>query len=130
MRKQQITAYLPNKVGALALATRALAAAKVNIDGLSVLENADTGIVRIIVSNANRAKKALARSGISATVQAVEMVTMTDKVGSMAAAAAKLAKAGVNINYAYGTTCGCGPGCECRLVVSASDLKKVKAAVK
>lgn len=126
MRKTQVTAYLPNVVGALARAAKALSGAKVNIEGLSVVENADTGVVRMIVNNPAKAKKALARAGIASTTQAVELVTMTDKVGSLASFAAKLAKAGVSINYCYGTTCGCGPDCDCRLVISASDLKKVR----
>lgn len=130
MRKQQITAYLPNVVGALAKATKALAGARVNIQGISVVDTADTGLVRMIVSNPARARRALGRAGIACTTQAVEVVTLTDKVGSLADATAKLAKAGVDICYVYGTTCGCGPECECRLVISACDLKKVRRICK
>lgn len=130
MRKTQVTAYLPNVVGSLAKAAGALAKAKVNIEGISVVENADTGVVRLIVGSAGKAVKALAKAGIAATTQPVEVVAMSDKVGSIAAAAAKLARAGVCINYCYGTTCSCGCDCECRLVISACDLKKAGKLLK
>ena len=131
MTRKQVTAYLPNKRGALAKACRALASAKVNIEGISVAENTDTGVVRMVVKNGPAAQKALARAGIACTLQTVEVVHMTDKIGSLASAAAKLAKAGVNINYIYGSVCDCGSKCDCdckcSIVVSATNLKKVKS---
>ncbi|MFH0953560.1 MAG: ACT domain-containing protein [Verrucomicrobiota bacterium] len=128
MRKTQVTAYLPNKVGALAAVAKVLAAAKVNVEGISVVETADTGVVRMIVSSAARTAKALARAGIAYTTQAVEFVTLPNKAGSLARFAGTLAAKRVNIHYVYGTTCTCGADCSCRLVVSASDLKKVRKA--
>ena len=130
MRKTQVTAYLPNKVGALAAATRALAAAKVNIEGLSVVDTADTGEVRMIVSSAPKAERALAKAGVGYSTQAVEVIELADKTGTLADFAAKLAKKGVNIHYIYGSTCSCAEGSRCRLVVGANDLKKVRALAK
>lgn len=126
MRKTQVTAYLPNKVGALAAAAKALAAAKVNIEGISVVETSDIGEVRMLVSDAGKAEKALARAGLGYSKQAVEVVLLEDKPGSLAVFAAKLARAGVDVHYVYGSTCDCGKGCSCRIVVGASDLNKVK----
>jgi hypothetical protein len=126
VRKTQVTAYLPNKVGALAQAAKALAAVNVNIEGISVVETADTGEVRMLVSDAVKAEKALARAGIGYSKQAVEVVLLKDKPGSLAEFAVKLAKADVDIHYVYGSTCDGDEGCACRLVVSASDLNKVK----
>ena len=127
MKRKQITAYLPNKPGALSKVARAMAAAKVNIDGISVAESTDTGVVRMVVDKAAACQKALAKAGIGCTAQSVEVVPLADKPGSLAAVTTKLAKAGVNINYIYGTTCKCGCDCECNLVISASNLKKVKS---
>jgi len=127
MIKKQITAYLANKPGALSKVVRAMAAAKVNIEGVSVVESTDTGIVRMVVNKAAASRKALAKVGIACTEQSVMVVPLADKPGSLAAVTARLAKAGVNINYIYGTTCKCGCDCECKLVISASNLKKVKS---
>ena len=125
MRKTQVTAYLPNKGGALAAAAKALAGAHVNIEGLSVVETADTGEVRMLVSDAHKAERALVRAGIGYSKQAVEVIALNDEPGSLAHFASKLAKGGVDIHYVYGTTCTCGKGCACRVVVGASDLSKV-----
>jgi hypothetical protein len=125
--KKQVTAFLTNEPGALARVAKALAAAKVNIEGISVLENTDSGQVRMIVSSANAAVKALKRAGIGATVQTVAVLSLKDRPGALAQAAGRLAAAGVNINYVYGTACQCGCDCACNLVVSASDLKKVQS---
>ena len=130
MRKTQVTAYLPNKVGALAAAAKALAAAKVNIEGISVVETADTGEVRMLVNDAHKAEKALVRAGIGYSKQAVEVVLLKDTPGSLALFASKLAKAGVDIHYVYGSTCNCNKKCLCRIVVGASDLNKVKRVMK
>lgn len=130
MRKTQVTAYLPNKVGALAAATKALAVANVNIEGISIVETSDTGEVRMLVSDAVKAERALARAGLGYSKQAVEVVLLKDKRGSLAAFAAKLAKAGVDVHYIYGSTCDCNEECACRLVVSASDLNKVKSVAR
>jgi hypothetical protein len=126
LRKTQVTAYLPNKVGALATAAKALAAAKINIEGISLAETADMGEVRMLVSDADKAEMALARAGIGYSKQAVEVVQLKDKPGSLAKFAAKLAKVGVDIHYVYGSTCAPDESNSCRLVVSASDLNKVK----
>jgi hypothetical protein len=130
MRKTQVTAYLPNKVGALAQATKALAAVNVNIEGISVVETADTGEVRLLVSDAIKAEKALAKAGVGYSKQVVEVVLLKDKPGSLAEFAMKLAKADVDVHYVYGSTCDGSGGCFFRLVVSASDLNKVKRIAK
>lgn len=126
MQAKQITVCLPNVKGSLAQVTRLLAAARVNIEAISVNDMADMGLVRLVARNIKAAGKALAKAGLNFTVQNVEIVAVKDRSGSLAALASKLAKRGVNINYVYGSTCTCGGACDCRLVISASDLKKVR----
>lgn len=126
VRKTQVTAYLPNKVGALAAAAKALATVNVNIEGISMAETTDTGEVRMLVSDAGKAEKALARAGIGYSKQVVEVILLKDKPGALAEFAEKLAKADVDIHYVYGSACDNGESRCCRLVVSASDLNKVK----
>ncbi|MFC1745962.1 amino acid-binding protein [Candidatus Riflebacteria bacterium] len=131
MARKQITALLPNKIGSLAKVAKTLAAAKVNIEGISMVENTDSGMARMIVSNVGAAKTALNKAGIAYTIQDVEVVALKDAPGSLAAAAGKLARAKVSIHYFYGTACNCACGkkcdCQCLFVISASDLKKAKA---
>ncbi len=52
MIKTQLTLYMTNRPGELARATKAFAAAEINIDGISVAEITDVGLVQLIVSDA------------------------------------------------------------------------------
>lgn len=125
MQKQQLTVCLSNRRGALAQLTRLLKAGRINIEALSVTETADLGLIRLVVDRPAVAVRALAKAKIACTVQPVAMVTMKDRPGVLAALTAKLAKAGIDIQYVYGSACTCGCECESRIVISASDLKKV-----
>lgn len=126
MQVKQITVCLPNIKGSLAHVTRLLAAARVDIEAMSVVDTTDVGLVRLVARNTQAASKALTKAGLGFTVQNVEILAITDRIGSLATLAGKLAQGGVSIHYIYGTTCTCGGACDCRLVISASDLKKVR----
>ena len=130
MIKKQYTLYLENRPGAMAKVTKTLATAGVNLEGVSVSESTDVGLVQLIPSNAAKTKKALDKVKVPFTVQDVATIELPNKAGALSRMAAKLARAGVNINYLYGTVCKCSSDSHCMLVVSASNLKKVEAALK
>lgn len=98
---QQLTVACPNRPGQLARVAEVLAASRINITGLDA-SGADRQ-VRLLVSNAGKAQRALRKAGIRARVEKVVLVTLADRPGSLARAARKLARARININYAYGT---------------------------
>lgn len=126
MIKKQFTLYLENKLGVLARITTRLAQAKINIEGISVAESTDVGLVQIVVSNAEATKKILARERIAFTIQSVALVHLENKPGSLARIASKLARAGININYVYATGCDCDDCKGCYAIISSPDLKKVE----
>ena len=128
MIKKQFTLYLENKPGALAIVTRLLANADVNIDGISVAGTADVGLVQLVVSNARATQQALKKANIAYTVQDVARVAMPDKPGALSEVIARMAKKGININYVYATGCDCKDGCNCYAIISAPDLKKAEKA--
>lgn len=130
MRKRQFTLYLENKPGVLAAVTRRLAAAKVNIEGISVSESTDVGLVQIVPDNAAPARKVLKEARIPFTSQEVALVTLRNRPGELARVASKLARSGVNINYIYATGCECAGECRCYAVISAPDLDAVEAVWK
>jgi hypothetical protein len=125
MMKRQLTVHSENRPGSLARIARVLSAAKVNIEAISFCENTDAGLVRIVPSHPVKAEKALRRAKLAYTVQKVALLSLRNEPGALARVTADVAKAGVNIEYTYGSVCGCGCDCECMLVVSASDLKKL-----
>ncbi len=126
MIRKQYTLFIENKLGALAKIARVLAAANVNIDGMSISESTDVGLVQLIASNAAAARKAFVQKRIAYSVQDVVIVPLPNKPGALAELSDKLSRAKVNINYMYGTTCKCGKNCDCSVVISASKLQAVE----
>ena len=127
MIRKQLTRYLENRPGVLAKVAASLASARINIEGISVAASPDVGLVQVIVDNAAAARKVLKKLGISHTIQDVAMVSVPDRPGALARLAAKIARAGININYIYGTACKCKCECGTSLVVSAANLKRLAA---
>ena len=127
MIKTQFTLYLMNRPGELARATRAFAAARVNIEGISVAERTDVSLVQIIVSNAQAARQALKKAGIPLSEQKVAVLSLANKPGELGKVASELARNKININYLYATAPPAGSGTECSVVISSDDLKKVES---
>jgi hypothetical protein len=116
--KQQFTVALENKKGQLARLCRVLQRAKVNIDAISVADSSDCGIVRLIADSTAKARKALRDAGMNPVISNVVVADLPNAPGALAKAAAAIAKAGVNIDYVYGST---QSGAETALCVFACD---------
>ena len=127
MIKKQFTIYLENKPGELARVTGRLARERVNLEGISAYTSTDVGLVQIVASNAARARQVLKGCGVAFTSRDVAVVPMDNKPGALAAVAAKLAKADININYIYATASDFpdSSGYKCFAVISSEDLEKV-----
>lgn len=123
---KQFSVSLANKPGQLAKLCRTLAKGKVNIKAISVVESADCGLVRFIPGCGGAAKKALKGAKIDAVVSEVVAVRLPNKPGVLAKTAAKMAKAGVNISYVYGST---NPDSKKALCVFGVDNVKKAAKV-
>jgi hypothetical protein len=102
-RATQLTVCLENKPGQIATLGDVLRRAKVNILALSVVDNTDAGVIRLVTDSSAKAAQALTRAGMKPTRQSVLVLHLPNKPGALAAAAAKLAKARININYTYGS---------------------------
>ena len=126
MIQRQFTLFMESKRGALARVAESLAKAKVNIEGISVAESEDTALMQVIVDRPEAAQRALKAEGISFEAQDVAVVLLPHRPGALAALAAHLAKAGVNINYLYATVAEDEP--HCCVVLSADDLAKAEKA--
>ena len=56
---QQITVFLENKIGGLADVTRVLEKENINLQGFSATEAGDYSVIRLVISEADKAKEAL-----------------------------------------------------------------------
>jgi hypothetical protein len=123
---KQLSIFLENKAGVLARVCETFAKEKVNILGMSVSDTVDHAVVRIVTSDHRRAVDILEDSGVLVVENDVLALTLPDKPGQLATVAQKLAKAKINIEYAYGTTEAKGGV----LILRVSDLKKAQKVLK
>jgi len=101
MPVKQITVFLENQTGRLADVTGILSKGNINLQGFSTTEARDYGILRLVVSDVDEAKKALKHSGITTHIADVICVTVEDKPGELHKILDILAGKGVNIDYIY-----------------------------
>ena len=120
--KKQLTVCLDNKPGSLAKLCSALSKAKINIKAISVADHVDTGVIRIVTDSSAKASAAIKKLGYPVLTRDVLVVELSHDPGTLAEAARKLAKEGINIDFVYGST---HKDCDKpSIVFSVSDVKK------
>ncbi len=118
-----LTIMLEDRPGELAKAGKVLGDAGVNIDGLSGVTVAGKGEVHFLVEDAAAAREALQGAGIQVKAEnAVLILDVEDKPGTLGEVAGKLGDAGVNLNLAYLAT-------NTRLVLGADDIAAAREAL-
>ena len=101
MEVKQISLFLENKKGRLWEAMDVLAKAKINIRALSIADTSDFGILRLIVPDPEKAKKALTKSNFTVRENDVIAVEVADKPGGLAGVLKILTDADINVEYMY-----------------------------
>ena len=97
----QLALFLANKPGTLAAVCDALAAAKINIFGLTISDTVDHAVVRMVLSDYKRALSIFEEHGTLVLENEVLMLEHDNKPGTLSEIAKKLAAEDVNIEYAY-----------------------------
>ncbi len=100
-RVEQLSIFLENRAGRLAEVTKVLASAGINIRALSVADTSDFGILRIIVSNNEKAKQILKGNGFTVKKTTVVPVEVEDKPGGLHKILEILREKDINIEYMY-----------------------------
>ena len=101
---KQITVFIENKPGRLMEVTGVLAREKINIHALSIADTADFGIVRIIASNADKAKRRLREKGFMVKTADVVAIAMGQQPGSLHEILQRIAALDISIEYIYAFT--------------------------
>lgn len=100
----QLNLSLENEIGTLARLCRDLAHGGVNLLAISAPETGrEKGIVRLLVLNRDVATRALSKAGYGFVEEQVLFVELTNRPGALAKAVEKLARAHINVRYAYAT---------------------------
>ncbi|MBO8159309.1 ACT domain-containing protein [Thermosyntropha sp.] len=101
MMAKQISVFLENKAGRLAHVTRVLGEAGINIRALSIADTSDFGILRLIVSDPDKAYEILKESGFTVSETEVIAVQVPDSPGGLAAVLEQMSEENLNIEYLY-----------------------------
>lgn len=101
MKVTQISIFLENTGGRIAEATSILAKADINIRAMSLADTTDFGVLRLIVSDVDKAETALKAQGFTVGKTNVVAVQVEDKPGGLNAILQILAQADINVEYIY-----------------------------
>lgn len=119
---KQLAIFLENRPGTLARVCDALAENKINIYAISTSDTVDHTVMRLVVDDYRKALGLFEERGTLAVEDDVLVIEGDNKPGSLAKIAHKLAKAKINIEYAY---CATPPDAKRGLLVlRVQDAKK------
>ena len=122
---EQLSIFLANRPGVLARVTHALAEEGINLKAMSVSDTVDHAVVRMVPDDPRKARDVLERGGALVVETEVLCVELADHPGALAELSDKLARADVNIEYAYGSASSGGVS----LIVRVSDVAAARGAL-
>ena len=124
----QLSVFLENRAGVLARLAADLARHRVSIRALTVANLVDHAVVRLVVSDPRRALHLLGDRGVLAFTSDVLAVEVPDEGRTIADIARRLGRAGINIEYAYGS--GPAAGGQAVIYLHVSDLRKARGVLR
>ncbi|MFA4964243.1 MAG: ACT domain-containing protein [Thermoleophilia bacterium] len=101
MKVTQLTVFLENRSGRLAEVADLLGKAGINIRGFSTTEAAEYGIVRLIVTDPDEARRLFHDAGFTTHFSEVVCVRVPDEPGGLAEVLRQVAATGASIDYLY-----------------------------
>jgi hypothetical protein len=120
---KQLTIFLENQTGRLAEVTRILKKEDINLQGFSTTEARDYGILRLIVSDTEKARQSLKAAGFTTHIAEAICVKVLDRPGELYKILDVLAGEKINVDYIYviaGT----------RIVLSVNETVKTEEILK
>ena len=124
----QFSIFMVNKPGILAQMLSEFAQAKINIVAMTMMDSAEHGVMRVIFTASQKARKLLAQLNMAYSETDVLCVNIANKSGAFAMIVGKLAQRHINISYAY-CTAGAKGG-RTTGVLKVADVKKAMKILK
>jgi hypothetical protein len=103
---KQLSVFLENKSGRLSEVTNILAEAGINMTAFSIADTSDFGILRVIVSDPEKALKILKENNFSSNLTDVVCLSCPNKPGALSKALAILKNEDISIEYMYAFSLG------------------------
>lgn len=124
---KQLTVFLENREGRLESVTDLLAKNNINIACLALADTSEYGVLRLIVSDPDRAKAILKEEGYSSRLTEVLGVRLAQEPGSVSKLTKVLAAEGINIEYMYTLSSSKDFG---SMILKVSEIEKASDVVK
>lgn len=127
MYTKQLSVFLENRQGRLEEVLEALKESNINVFAMSLADTCDYGLLRMIVSDAERGLHALKSKELSAMITDVLTIKLPHRAGCLQELLEKVVKAGINIEYMYNMS---SAGDDAELIVKTSNLDKAAEILK
>ena len=101
MSVKQISIFVENKEGRIKKAINTLGQEKINIRALSIADTTKYGILRLIVSDNEKAIKALEKDGFIVKENEVILLEVPDEPNGLNSTLAVFDEKGINLEYLY-----------------------------
>ena len=124
---KQLSVFIENREGRLEKVTETLGKNDVNIVCISLADTSEYGMLRMIVSNPERAKDILKNDGFSAMLTDVVAVRIPHHFGSLYKLTKAMSEKGLNIEYMYALTSGMD---NASIIIKSSDNHTTLEVVK
>lgn len=103
---KQLTVFVENKSGRLEEVTKVLGENNINISALSVADTSEYGLLRLIVSDGEKAVRLLKEQDFSVNLTDVICLSVSHEPGALHDAIIILSEANISIEYMYAYALG------------------------
>ncbi len=118
---KQLSIFIENKAGRLNEVLMTVSGNGINIVSASLADTNDFGVLRLLVSDPDKAHKVLKEKGITSKLTDVIAVSIPHAIGSLRDVIFAINEAGVNIQYIYGLSLN-GEGAS--IAMKTDDMEK------
>ncbi len=122
---KQLCVFIENKHGKFQEVTKVFTEYGINMISLSLSDSTDYGVARLIVSDTDKAQKALAANGFASVVNEIMAVKLDNKLGELNNLVKQLNDANIDVQYVYALT----SGKQASILIKTLDDKKAEKII-
>ena len=117
---KQLSVFLENRLGRFSQIAKIFSEAGINMKAFTVSENAEFGVLHLVVSDPEKACALLREKSFAATLNDVICLQCPDVPGALEVALAAITEAGISIEYMYAFA----QGSTASVIIRPNDLDK------
>ena len=125
MTIRQLPVFIENKLGRINEVTKILATNNINMMAFSLAESTDFGVLRLIVSDVDKAAEVLKEARFGVSLAEVIAISLANTPGSLSKVMERLAGEGIFIEYMYAFS----SGDVANVVIRPTNLEKCMKAL-